>query len=135
MSSFPELSKGGTRRFPDSINSHVTRAFANLLYLHTIMDKELASTAATYSTSTGLLASTRKVSHEDRARLALMLESRYMGELPPREAQFNEALRRVITPEEVWWAAYLGRIGYLISRLYPSGKIDESKPRVVLSSE
>lgn len=133
--SFPEPSKGGTRRFPDAINSHVIRAFANLLYVHTIMDKELASTAAMYSTSAGLLASTRGVSHEDRARLALMLESRYMGELPPREAQFKEALRRVITPEEVWWAAYLGRVGYLISRLYPSGKIDESKPRVVLSSE
>ncbi|KAH6871415.1 Ppx/GppA phosphatase family-domain-containing protein [Thelonectria olida] len=135
MFSFPEPSKGGTRRFPDAINSHVIRAFANLLYVHAIMDKELASTAAMYSTSAGLLASTRGVSHEDRARLALMLESRYMGELPPREAQFKEALRRVITPEEVWWAAYLGRVGYLISRLYPSGKIDESKPRVVLSSE
>ncbi|KAL2674323.1 hypothetical protein Neosp_012774 [[Neocosmospora] mangrovei] len=121
--------------FPDAINSHVIQAFANLLYVHTIMDKELASTAAMYSTSAGLLASTRGVSHEDRARLALMLESRYMGELPPREAQFKEALRRVITPEEVWWAGYLGRVGYLISRLYPSGKIDESKPRVILSSE
>ncbi|KAM5343902.1 hypothetical protein ACJ41O_012439 [Fusarium nematophilum] len=135
MFSCPEPSKGGTRSFPDAISPHVIRAFANLLYVHAIMDKELASTAAMYSTSAGLLASTRGVSHEDRARLALMLESRYMGELPPREAQFKEALQRVITPEEVWWAAYLGRVGYLISRLYPSGKIDEGKPRVVLSSE
>jgi retrograde regulation protein 2 len=135
MSSFPEPSQGGGRKFPDAINAHVIRAFADLLYVHAIMDKELASTAAMYSTSTGLFASTRGVSHEDRARLALMLESRYMGELPPREAQFKEALRRVITPEEVWWAAYLGRVGYLISRLYPSGKIDNRKPRVVLSSE
>ncbi|RSM11443.1 hypothetical protein CEP52_003061 [Fusarium oligoseptatum] len=135
MFSCPAPSKGGTRRFPDGISAHVIQAFANLLYVHTIMDKELASTAAMYSTSAGLLASTRGVSHEDRARLALMLESRYMGELPPREAQFKEALRRVITPEEVWWAGYLGRVGYLISRLYPSGKIDESKPRVILSSE
>lgn len=135
MFSFPEASKNGQRKFPDAINSHVIRAFANILYVHTIMDKELASTAALYSTSAGLLASTRGVSHEDRARLALMLESRYMGELPPREVQFMEALRRVITPEEVWWAAYLGRVGYLISRLYPSGRVDESKPRVVLSAE
>ncbi|KAJ3456087.1 hypothetical protein MRS44_016110 [Fusarium solani] len=135
MFSCPAPSKGGTRKFPDAINAHVIQAFANLLYVHTIMDKELASTAAMYSTSAGLLASTRGVSHEDRSRLALMLESRYMGELPPREAQFKEALRHVITPEEVWWAGYLGRVGYLISRLYPSGKIDESKPRVILSSE
>lgn len=135
MFSFPEPSKGGTRKFPDAISEHVIRAFANIMYVHTIMDKELASTAAMYSTSAGLLASTRGVSHGDRARLALMLESRYMGELPPREAQFKEALRRIITPEEVWWSAYLGRVGYLLSRLYPSGRIDESKPRVVLTSE
>ncbi|KAH7012566.1 Ppx/GppA phosphatase family-domain-containing protein [Microdochium trichocladiopsis] len=56
----------------------------------------------------------------------------YMGELPPREVLFKELLRQLITPEEVWWAAYLGRIGYLISRLYPSGKIAEEEPRVVL---
>jgi retrograde regulation protein 2 len=133
--SYPEPSENGTRRFPDAIGSNVIRAFANILYVHTSMDKELASTAALYCTSAGLLASTRGVSHENRARLALMLESRYMGELPPREMRFKDDLRRIITPEEVWWAAYLGRVGYLISRLYPSGNIDENRPRIVLSSE
>jgi retrograde regulation protein 2 len=135
MLSFPRPSSGGSRRFPESISTHVIRAFANTMYVHTIMDKELASTTAMYSTSTGLLAFTRGVSHEDRARLALMLESRYMGELPPRESQFKQALQSIITPEEVWWAAYLGRVGYLLGRLYPSGKVDQSKPHVVLSSQ
>jgi len=133
--SFPEPSATGARRFPDAITPYVVQAFANMLYVHAVMEKELASTSALYSTSTGLLSSTRGVSHEDRARLALMLESRYMGELPPREIQFREALRRVITPEEVWWTMYLGRIGYLIGRLYPAGRIDESKPRISLSAE
>jgi len=123
------------RKFPDAFGVHVIRSFVNMLYVHAVMDKELSSASALYSTSTGLLSSTRGVSHEDRARLALMLESRYMGELPPRELQFREALRRVITPEEVWWAAYLGRIGYLLGRLYPSGAVDESKPRIALSSD
>ncbi|KAB5542752.1 Ppx/GppA phosphatase family-domain-containing protein [Coniochaeta sp. 2T2.1] len=131
--SFPEPSP--RFRFPAGIQPHVLVAFANMLYVHAIMDKELASTSALYSTSTGLLSSTRGVSHEDRARLALMLESRYMGELPPREVRFREALRAIITPEEVWWAAYLGRIGYLLGRLYPAGTVEESKPRVTLSSE
>ncbi|KAK4167825.1 Ppx/GppA phosphatase family-domain-containing protein [Cladorrhinum sp. PSN259] len=135
MDSFPESSQTGAPRFPDAITPFVIQAFANMLYVHAVMEKELASTSALYSTSTGLLSVTRGVSHEDRARLALMLESRYMGELPPREVQFREALRRVITAEEVWWAAYLGRVGYLIGRLYPSGRIDESKPRISLSSE
>ncbi|CAF3594321.1 unnamed protein product [Fusarium graminearum] len=135
MLSIPEPSNGGTRRFPESISKHILRAFANTMYVHTIMDKELASTTAMYSTSTGLLAFTRGVSHEDRARLALMLESRYMGELPPREAQFKKALQSIITPEEVWWASYLGRVGYLLGRLYPAGKVDERKPRVIFSSQ
>lgn len=133
--SFPEPSQTGARKFPDAINAHVIQAFANMLYLHSIMDNEVASMSALYSTSTGLLSSTRGVSHEDRARLALMLESRYMGELPPREVRFRESLRHVITPEEVWWAGYLGRIGYVIGRLYPSGRIDESKLRISFSSE
>jgi retrograde regulation protein 2 len=135
MSAIPKPSANGSRRFPDAINTHVIRAFANIMYVHTVMDKELASTSALYSTSTGLLSSTRGVSHEDRTRVALMLESRYMGELPPREVQLREALRRLIKPEEVWWALYLGRVGYMISRLYPSGRIDERKPRVVFSAE
>ncbi|GKU08377.1 retrograde regulation protein 2 [Fusarium langsethiae] len=133
--SIPQPSKGGTRQFPESISKHIVRAFANTMYVHTIMDKELASTTAMYSTSTGLLAFTRGVSHQDRARLALMLESRYMGELPPRESQFKKALQSIITPEEVWWAAYLGRVGYLLGRLYPAGKVDERKPRVIFSSQ
>ena len=133
--SIPPPLERGHRRFPASISPHVLRAFVNVLYVHAVMDKETASTSALYSTSAGLLSSTHGVSHEDRARLALMLESRYMGELPPREVRFRDALRRLVTPEEVWWAAYLGRVGYMTSRLYPSGRVDESKPRVVYSAE
>jgi retrograde regulation protein 2 len=125
----------GARRFPETITPHVIRAFANVLYVHGVMDKEGASTAALYSTSAGLMSSTRGVSHEDRARLALILESRYMGELPPREQRFKDSLHGLLTPEEVWWTSYIGRVGYLTSRLYPSGRIDEAKPRVVYSSE
>ncbi|KAH6645850.1 Ppx/GppA phosphatase family-domain-containing protein [Truncatella angustata] len=133
--SIPPASEDGSKRFPYSITAHVIRGFANILYVHAGMDKELASISALYSSSTGLMSSTRGVSHEDRARLALMLESRYMGELPPRDVQFKASLQRLITPEEAWWVAYLGRVGYLISRLYPSGRIDEIKPRVALSAE
>ncbi|KAL4901464.1 hypothetical protein BDW74DRAFT_170173 [Aspergillus multicolor] len=128
-----EISMG--LRFPSAISTHVINAFANIMYVHTIMEKESASTAALYSTSVGIMSSTHGVSHADRARLALMLESRYLGELPPRELEFREWLRRIITPEEVWWASYLGRVGYLIGRLYPVGIVDARKPRIVLSAE
>ncbi|KAH8124441.1 Ppx/GppA phosphatase family-domain-containing protein [Trichoderma asperelloides] len=131
----PKPSKNLTRRFPEEFGEHVIDSFANVIFVHMFMSKETASTTALYSTSVGIMSSTHGVSHQDRARLALMLESRYRGELPPREMEFREALRSLITPEEVWWTTYLGRVGYLITRLYPSGEIDPVKPRVVFSSE
>jgi retrograde regulation protein 2 len=135
ISTIPMPAKNGKKTFPESISTHVIRAFAHVLYVHQIMSKELASTAALYSTSTGLMSSTHGVSHGDRARLALLLAERYLGELPPREVDFKANLRQLLTPEEVWWTLYLGRIANLITRLYPAGIIDEIKPRIVPSAE
>ncbi|KAH0523776.1 hypothetical protein TsFJ059_008736 [Trichoderma semiorbis] len=134
-SAIPKPSKNQTKGFPEEFGDHVIDSFANVMYVHMFMSKETASTTALYSTSVGIMSSTHGVSHQDRARLALMLESRYRGELPPREMEFREALRSLITPEEVWWTTYLGRVGYMITRLYPSGEIDTAKPRVVFSAE
>ncbi|KAK6334581.1 hypothetical protein TWF718_010038 [Orbilia javanica] len=131
----PDPSNNQTRKFPENFGEHVINSFANVIYVHMFMSKETASTTALYSTSVGLMSSAHGVSHRDRARLALMLESRYRGELPPRELEFRDSLRKLVTPEEVWWAGYLGRIGYLVTRLYPAGTIDEAKPRVVFSAE
>jgi retrograde regulation protein 2 len=130
----PKASKDGNRRFPPEFGSHVIEAFTNVMYVHMFMSKETASTSALYSTSSGLLASTLGVSHQDRARLALMLQARYRGELPPREVEFRDALRSIISPEDVWWAQYLGRVGFVITCLYPSGKVDPQKLKVLLSS-
>ncbi|KAL9942170.1 hypothetical protein ACHAP9_008921 [Verticillium nonalfalfae] len=132
----PEPSKtDASRRFPPEFGNHVLDSFTNVMYFHMFMSKETASTAALYATSTGIMSSTHGVSHQDRARLALMLQARYRGELPPREVAFREALRSTLTPEDVWWAQYLGRVGYLITCLYPAGKIDLTKPRVLFSAE
>ncbi|KAK5989708.1 Retrograde regulation protein 2 [Cladobotryum mycophilum] len=131
----PEPSRSKTKRFPEEFGEHVLDSFTHVMYVHMFMSKETASTTALYSTSVGIMSSTHGVSHQDRARLALMLESRYRGELPPREAEFRDSLRKLISPEEVWWTSYLGRVGYLITRLYPAGKIDAEKPRVVFSSK
>ncbi|KAI1041249.1 hypothetical protein LB505_002474 [Fusarium chuoi] len=123
------------KEFPEEFGEPVVDSFANAMYLHMFMSKETASTTALYSTSVGNMSAIHGVSHQDRARLALMLESRYGGELPPRELEFRESLRDMLTPEEVWWASYLGRVGQLITALYPAGKIHKSKPRVVFTSQ
>lgn len=134
-SAIPENSHDGTRRFPHDFGHHVIDAFANIMYVHMFMSKETASTTALYSTSTGIMSSTHGVSHQDRARLALMLQARYRGELPPREVDFREALRDILSPRDVWWAQYLGRVGYLITCLYPTGRVHSSRPKVLFSAE
>lgn len=134
-SAIPQNSHDGTRTFPHDFGHHVIDAFANVMYVHMFMSKETASTTALYSTSTGIMSSTHGVSHQDRARLALMLQARYRGELPPREIAFREALRSIISPKDVWWAQYLGRVGYLITCLYPTGRVHSSRPKVLFSAE
>ncbi len=135
LGAIPSPSETGSRRLPGSISPHVIRAFVQVLYVHSTMAKESSSTAALYSTSIGLMSSTHGVGHPDRARLALLLEERYHGELPPREVAFKFSLQDLLTAEEVWWTRYLGKIAHLISKLYPAGTVDERKPRVILSAE
>lgn len=123
-------------RFPiESITPHDLHAFANMMYAHANLSKESASTTALYSTSTGILSAMHGVSHSDRALLALLLEERYEGTLPPREYDFKESLRAILTPEDVWWTLYIGRVALVISKLYPSGVINEQKPRVRIAAE
>jgi retrograde regulation protein 2 len=81
------------------------------------------------------MSSTHGVSHSDRARLALLLEERYQGELRPREVDFKWALQRLLSLEEVWWTRYLGKVGLLLGKIYTAGYIDEFKPRIVTSAE
>ncbi|KAJ5131566.1 Ppx/GppA phosphatase [Penicillium bovifimosum] len=123
-----------SRSFPSSITLHLIQAFANVLYYHATMSKEISSSAALYSTSTGILASTHGIPHSHRALLALMLQERYGGELPPRDMDFKSHLQGILTPEEVWWTRYLGKLGLVLGQLYPTGSIDTSKPRVVPSA-
>lgn len=123
------------RSIPASINLHLVQAFANALYVHATMSKELSSSAALYSTSTGILASTHGIPHAHRALLALMLQERYGGELPPRDVDLKQHLQGILDPEEVWWTRYLGKLGLVLSQLYPTGSIDTSKPRIVPSAQ
>jgi retrograde regulation protein 2 len=128
-------SNHGRRHFPPRISHHVIHALANTMYVHQIMSKESASTAALYSTSTGLLSSVHGISHIDRAMLALVLEARYQGEMPPREEQFKASLREILTYQEAWWMEYLGKVAMLVNRLYPSGSVDARAPRIGLRAE
>jgi len=129
-------------RVPEAITGHIVRATANMFYVHSNMSKESSSTSALYTTSTGLLSSAHGLSHVDRALLALILEARYEGELAPREDDYRAKLRRLLSDEEVWWTIYLGRVGLVLSRVYPAGSDGDEhdgspalrKPEIELSA-
>lgn len=133
LAALPRPGKGHS--VPSSITIHLVQAFANALYVHANMSKELSSSAALVSTSTGILASTHGIPHSHRALLALMLQERYGGELPPRDVDFKSHLQGILTPEEVWWTRYIGKLGFLLSQLYPTGSVDSSKPRIAPTSQ
>ena len=122
------------RSAPSTMDANLIHSFANLLFMHTHLSKEAASMAALYCSSTGLVASAHGLSHAARARIAIMLEDRYVGELPPREEKMKAALCRLLTPEEIWWCQYIGRVGWLIGIVYPAGIIG-SQPRLGMSAE
>lgn len=134
LASIPPNSKSDARSFPKSISVNVVRSLANVFFEHSDLAKESSSGAALYSTTTGILAAAHGVSHTDRALLALMFEERFEGELPPRETDYKAALRGLLTPEQVWWTRYLGKIAMMTGRMYPAGVIEEAKPRVRVSA-
>jgi retrograde regulation protein 2 len=118
---------------PDTITEHIIEGLANLCFQHTSMGKEVASVAALYSTITGVLSSAHGLSHSSRAKIALMLENRYDGELPPREELFKHRLADLLRPEEVWWCNYAGILAWLIGQVYPTGEAGV-KPKLWLSA-
>ena len=134
LSAIPPSTDSEPRSFPRSISTDIIRSLANVFYNYADVSKESSSSAALASTTTGILASAHGVSHTDRALLALMFEERFEGELPPREADYKESLRALLTPEQVWWTRYIGKVAMMVARLYPAGIIEAAKPRVRISA-
>ena len=124
----------GNKQIPTALHPDLIGGLANLLFHHAASGKETASVAAMYCTITGVLASAYGLAHSARAGIALALEARYAGELPPREERFKHALQDILTPEQVWWTQYAGAIGYLIASVYPTGMVVGGKPILWLSS-
>ncbi|EEA20280.1 retrograde regulation protein 2 [Talaromyces marneffei ATCC 18224] len=133
LEAIPPSSPENEFSIPSTLNIHIIQAFANCMYAHAGISKELASTAALYSTSTGILGAVHGISHGDRTRLALMLQERYGGHLPPREEKARAAFQALLSVQERWWIRYIGKLGLVLGILYPTGIIDSLWPRVLLS--
>ena len=115
------------RSHPASFTKSFCRAIADVMYLHQSSPKETRAMAALYTSTTGVLASVHGVSHVDRALMALVLCARWDGEVAPPHDDLVARLQRIVTPQEGWWAGYLGAVAALIGNVYPSGQIPEGK--------
>ncbi|EXJ77913.1 retrograde regulation protein 2 [Capronia epimyces CBS 606.96] len=131
LNALPSPSHG--QSVPASLTHHVIEGLANLSFHHASLSKETASVAALYTTTTGVLTSAHGLSHSSRARIALMLENRYDGELPPREEILKSRLSDLLSPEEIWWGNYTGTLMWLIGQFYPTGKVGP-QPQVWLTA-
>lgn len=133
LAAIPSSSAENELSIPSTLSVHVIQAFANSMYAQAGISKELASTVALYSTSTGILAQAHGISHGDRARLALMLQERYDSHLPLREEKAKSSFQDLLTVQEIWWIRYIGKVGLVLGVLYPTGIIDSLWPHVSLS--
>ena len=132
------------RFLPSSISLNIrplAHSLANLLYLHSPLPKESAPLSALHTPITGPLASAHGISHTDRALLSLALYTRWSdsssssssSSLPPPHNLLLSSLQSLLTPQEVFWATYLGAVAKFIADIYPAGIIssDPKKRRIL----
>ncbi|KAK5115150.1 hypothetical protein LTR85_009908 [Meristemomyces frigidus] len=110
-------------------------AFANLMYYHSSHSKDLQTSSALRTTTSGVLAGVHGVFHEDRTLLALLLCNRYGGEVPPSDEQFKHNLEQLVdSPWTLWWLNYVGAVAALLASVFPAGVADRSKGRIQLKA-
>lgn len=129
----PQVEAQDVSPCPKSLERPLLRALANLMFVHSTHPKESASSAALHTTTTGILAATHGISHSDRALLSLILCERWDGEVSPADEDFKQRLQKLVTPEEIWWCHYVGKVAGLVGKVYPAGVVGH-QPRITFHS-
>ncbi|TKA83110.1 hypothetical protein B0A55_00884 [Friedmanniomyces simplex] len=129
----PDGTQHPSDHYPSIFTRDLLEAFANLLYHHATHSKDLQSSSALRSTTSGILASIHGVLHENRVLLALLLCQRWGGDVPPTDQPFKLALERLVDePWTLWWINYLGSVASLIASVYPAGITAQNTGRLAL---
>ena len=112
-------------------------AIVNLLYYHDSYPKDIRAAAALRSTTTGVLANTHGISHDDRALLALVLCERWgaIEDVPLGDRPFLQDLEALQGESAIWWARYLGCMAKGIAKIYPAGLVRDNAAFTVSASE
>lgn len=104
-------------------SSDFLTSLIHLSYTHSPLPKDIRSSAALRSTTSGLLANAHGISHHERALLGLVLCERWGGEISPSDTAFYNALVEVVGAEAGWWAKYVGRAVQGLGKLFPAGLV------------
>jgi len=110
-------------------NVPLLTAFVQAMYVHAALPKDLRAGAALRCTTTGYLAGTHGVSHEQRALLALLLCERYggLGSISPSEQDFYRRIVQLVPESMPWWCMYLGRVAAVVASVYPAGLVRQNR--------
>lgn len=104
-------------------SSELLTSTINLSFTHAPLPKDIRSSAALRSTTSGLLANTHGISHQERALLGLILCERWGGEISPSDTKFYSTLLELVGAESGWWAKYIGRAIQGLGKLFPAGSV------------
>ena len=107
-------------------SSEFLTSIINLAFTHSPLSKDIRSSAALRSTTSGLLANTHGISHHERALLGLILCERWGGELSPSDTKFYSTLLELVGAESGWWAKYIGRAIQGLGKLFPAGLVRDN---------
>ena len=118
------------------MNPNTITAFAQSMFIHNGINKDLQAASALRSTTSGTLAPAHGVSHDDRAMLGTMLCERWGGvsKLSPSDAFFYQTQFKLLSPAARWWVLYIGRLGAVLGQIFPAGVIDESAGLIALNA-
>lgn len=118
-------------------SSNFLTSIIHLSFTHSPLPKDIRSSAALRSTTSGLLANAHGISHQERALLGLTLCERWGGEISPSDADFYTALLAIVGAEASWWTKYIGRAIQGLGKLFPAGLVrdDEVHSTIKLSAK
>lgn len=107
---------------PQLITS-ILPALANLLTYFSPLAKDVRAATALRCTTSGILAGTHGLLHEERAALAIALceLNGGAGDLSRGDREFYGRMTKVLEPREVWWAMFVGRVAAVLCGAWPAG--------------
>ena len=117
------------KSLPCPLGPELLEATVNLLYVHGSLAKDIRAAAALRCTTTGVLAGTHGLSHDDRRLLALILCERWGADISDNDVAFLQSLQSLSGPM-AWWAKFVGRLAKGVADIFPAGVVRHNEEMI-----